>query len=64
MKYFMTFLVKETGDPQYLKDETTFAFLAKVSSHTVTMVNEINNLPRLNVILYGVKIWQQDPSVQ
>ncbi len=61
---FHDLLVKETNDFQYLKDEVAFAFLTKVSSHMVTMVNEINNLPRLNVILHGVNIWQRGQSLQ
>jgi hypothetical protein len=51
-------LVDKTNDSQWLKDEMTFALLAKVSSHKVAMVNEINNVPKLDVILHGVNIGQ------
>jgi len=50
--------VDKTSDSQCLKDEMTFAPLAKVSSHKVAMVDEINNVPKLDVILHGVNIGQ------
>jgi hypothetical protein len=37
-------------------------YLTEVSSHKITMVNEIKNLLALNVILHGVNIGQQGPS--
>jgi hypothetical protein len=51
-------LVDKTSDSQCLKDEMTFALLAKVSFHKVAMVDEINNVPKLDVILHGVNIGQ------
>jgi hypothetical protein len=51
-------LVDKTSDSQRLKDEMTFALLAKVSSHKVTMIDEINNVPKLDAILHGVNIGQ------
>jgi len=34
----------------------TFALLAKISSHKVAMVDEINNVPKLDAILHQVNI--------
>jgi hypothetical protein len=52
-------LIKNTNNSQCLKNEMTFAFLTKVSSHMqVAMVDEINNLHELNAILHGVNIGQ------
>jgi hypothetical protein len=47
-----------------LKDEVTHLHsLIEISSHMIAMVNEINNLLGLDVILHGVNIGQQGPSV-
>ncbi len=51
-------LVDKTSDFQCLKDEMTFALLAKVSSHKVAIVDELNNVPKLDGILHGVNIGQ------
>jgi len=39
-------MINETNDGQCLKNDTSFALLAKVSPHMVIMFNEINNLAR------------------
>jgi hypothetical protein len=54
-------LVKKTNYSQHFKDEVAFAFLAKISIHKVTMVDEMNNLSRLNAILHQENIGQQGP---
>jgi hypothetical protein len=51
-------LVDKTSDSQCLKDVMTFALLAKISSQKVAMVNEINNVPKLDAILHGANIGQ------
>jgi hypothetical protein len=56
--------VKKISDFQPLKDEVTFANLAKVSPHTITMVDDIYNFSRLNAILHEVNIGQQVPLMQ
>jgi hypothetical protein len=55
-------MIKETNDGQHLKDHRTFAFLVKVSSHTVTILDEINNLTRLNTISQWIPIGLQGQS--
>jgi len=39
-------MINETNNGQCLKNDTSFALLAKVSPHMVIMFNEINNLAR------------------
>ncbi len=46
----------ETSERPRLKDDATFALLTSISFHTVTMLNETNNLPGLDVILNGEPI--------
>ncbi len=50
-------LIEYTNDFQHLKNEIAFAFPTKVSPHTITMVDEMNNL-ELNAILHGANIGQ------
>ncbi len=39
-----------------MKDETTIAFLAKALLHMVAIIDEINNVIKLDVILHEVNI--------
>jgi hypothetical protein len=48
--------LEETNKGPHSKDDATFALLIAISPHTVTMFNEIDNLPRLDVILNGEPI--------
>jgi hypothetical protein len=45
-------LISKNNNSQHSKDEVAFAFLAKISLHKVAMVDEMNNLFRLNAILH------------
>jgi hypothetical protein len=55
-------MIKETNNGQHLKDDRTFAVIAKVSSHTITILDEINSLIGLNAILQGIPIGLQAQS--
>ncbi len=48
--------LEETKKRPHSKDDVTFAILIAISPHTVTMFNEIDNLPGLDVILNGEPI--------
>ncbi len=57
-------LIKEISDSQCFKDEVAHLhYLIEVLSHTIAMVNEINNLIGLDVILHGVNVGQEGPLV-
>jgi hypothetical protein len=48
--------LEETNKGSHLKDDPTVALLITISPHTVTMFNEIDNIPRFNTILNGEPI--------
>ncbi len=48
--------MEETNKGLCLKDDATFALLTAISLHTVIMLNEIDNIPRLDAILNGEPI--------
>jgi hypothetical protein len=49
-------MINETNNKQCLKNDASFALLAKASPRMVIMFDEINNLVRLNAILQGTPI--------
>ncbi len=48
--------LEETSKGPCLKDDVAFALLTIISCHTIVMLNEIDNLPRLDAILNGEPI--------
>jgi hypothetical protein len=49
-------ILKETNEGPCLKDDVTFALLIAISSHMVTILNEIDNLLGLDATLNGEPI--------
>jgi len=50
------FIVEETNKGLHLKDDVAFTLLIVVCLHIVTMFNELDNLPRLEMIFNGKPI--------
>jgi hypothetical protein len=48
--------LEEINERSHLKDDVVFALLIAICPHIVAMLNEINNLPRLDTILNGKPI--------
>jgi len=48
--------LEEINARSCLKDDVVFALLTAIFPHTVAMLNEIDNLPRLDTILNGKPI--------